>query len=388
MSDAPPPDSVPRGAPAHRAGAARADAIPRMETVRLTQPDLERRRALDKTRNRLVYTAFGFGLLFVAVIAKLADATILQPIAPHRPETPIAALFTPQKSAETTTLAQRAMITDRNGQILAISLPTVALFADPRQIIDPADAAHRLKQVLPRLDEAAARTRLAEANKQFVYLERQITPREELAINALGIPGIDFRPTEERHYPMGRTAAQVLGGTDVDEHGVAGVEKYLRQAPVQRQHAVAPVDRRARAGGGARRTVQGDGRIPGDRRLRHRDGRAHGRSAGNGQPARLRRQRLRQYASRRQVQPRGDRHVRAGQHVQAADRFDGAGFRPGAHLGRVRRLASDPYRPFHHHRLRGQAPLAVFAGSARLFLQSRGGAHRAGRRAPNASRPG
>ncbi len=227
MSDAPPPDSVPRGAPAHRAGAARADAIPRMETVRVTQPDLERRRALDKTRNRLVYTAFGFGLLFVAVIAKLADATILQPIAPHRPETPIAALFTPQKSAETTTLSQRAMITDRNGQILAISLPTVALFADPRQIIDPADAAHRLKQVLPRLDEAAARTRLAEANKQFVYLERQITPREELAINALGIPGIDFRPTEERHYPMGRTAAQVLGGTDVDEHGVAGVEKYF-----------------------------------------------------------------------------------------------------------------------------------------------------------------
>ena len=121
------------------------------------------------------------------------------------------------------------MITDRNGQILAISLPTVALFADPRQIIDPADAAHRLKQVLPRLDEAAARERLSDTNRQFVYLERQITPREELAINSLGIPGIDFRPTEQRHYPMGRTAAQVLGGIDVDEHGVAGVEKYFDQ---------------------------------------------------------------------------------------------------------------------------------------------------------------
>ncbi len=198
-----------------------------MENVRITQPDLLRRGALEKTRNRIVYTAFGFGLLFLAVIAKLADATILQPIAPHRPETPIAALFTPQKSVEATDLAQRAMITDRNGQILAISLPTVAVFADPRQIIDPADAAHRLKQVLPRLDEDAARARLSESNRQFVYLERQITPREELAINTLGIPGIDFRPTEERHYPMGRTAAQVLGGTDVDEHGVAGVEKYF-----------------------------------------------------------------------------------------------------------------------------------------------------------------
>ncbi len=228
MSEAPPPDSVPRGTPAQRLGAARADAVPRMETVRITEPDLLRRAALDKTRSRLVYAAFGFGLLFLAVIAKLADATILQPLSPHRPEKPIAALFAAPKT-EVTSLAQRAMITDRNGQILAISLPTVALFADPRQIIDPAEAAHRLKQVLPRIDEATARARLSDTKRQFVYLERQITPREELAINGLGIPGIDFRPTEQRHYPMGRTAAQVLGGADVDEHGVAGVEKYFDQ---------------------------------------------------------------------------------------------------------------------------------------------------------------
>ena len=201
-----------------------------MEMVRVTEPDLQRRNALEKTRNRLVYTAFGFALLFLAVIAKLADATILQPLAPHRPEKPIAALFTaPKAAAEATELGQRAMITDRNGQILAISLPTVAVFADPRQVIDPADVAHRLKQVLPRLDEDAARTRLSDTNRQFVYLERQVTPREQLAINSLGIPGIDFRPSEERHYPMGRTAAQVLGGTDVDEHGVAGVERYFDQ---------------------------------------------------------------------------------------------------------------------------------------------------------------
>jgi cell division protein FtsI (penicillin-binding protein 3) len=199
-----------------------------MENVRVTEPDLFRRAALEKTRTRLVYAAFGFGLLFLAVVAKLADATILQPLAPHRPERPIEALFTAPK-VDVTSLAQRAMITDRNGQILAISLPTVALFADPRQIIDPADAAHRMKQVLPRLDEAAARERLSDTNRQFVYIERQITPREELAINSLGIPGIDFRPTEQRHYPMGRTAAQVIGGADIDEHGVAGVEKYFDQ---------------------------------------------------------------------------------------------------------------------------------------------------------------
>jgi cell division protein FtsI (penicillin-binding protein 3) len=228
VTDAPPANSTPREAPAWRRGAATSDAIPRIEMVRVTQPDLQRRGALEKTRGRLVYAAFGFALLFLAVIAKLADATILQPLSPHRPEKPIEALFTAPKQADTTMAAsQRAMITDRNGQILAISLPTVAVFADPRQIIDPVEASHRLKQVLPRLNEDEARTRLSDTNRQFVYLERQITPREQQAINNLGIPGIDFRPTEQRHYPMGRTASQVLGGTDVDEHGVAGVEKYF-----------------------------------------------------------------------------------------------------------------------------------------------------------------
>jgi cell division protein FtsI (penicillin-binding protein 3) len=228
MTDAPPANARPREAPSRRRGAASGDAVPRMEMVRVTRPDLLRRGALEKTRSRLLYTALGFGLLFLAVIAKLADATILQPLSPHRLEKPIEALFITPKQADTTMAAsQRAMITDRNGQILAISLPTVAVFADPRQIIDPADAAHRLKQVLPRLNEDDARTRLSDTNRQFVYLERQITPREQMAINNLGIPGIDFRPSEERHYPMGRTAAHILGGTDVDEHGVAGVERYF-----------------------------------------------------------------------------------------------------------------------------------------------------------------
>jgi cell division protein FtsI (penicillin-binding protein 3) len=225
MSDAPPPNST----PAFRVGAAREDAVPRMETVRVTRPDLQRRGALEKTRSRLVFTAFGFGVLFLAVVGKLTDATIIQPLMPHRPEHPIAELLAAPKQIDATELAQRAMITDRNGQILAISLPTVAVFADPRQIIDPADAAKKLKSVLPRMNEDEARARLSETNKQFVWLERQITPREEIAINALGIPGIDFRPTEERHYPMGRLAAQVLGGVDVDEHGVAGVEKHFDQ---------------------------------------------------------------------------------------------------------------------------------------------------------------
>jgi cell division protein FtsI (penicillin-binding protein 3) len=232
FNDAPSPDSPPLngagfGRPTHRRGAARGDAVPMLETVRITEPDLRRRAAMEKTRGRLVVAALGFSFLFVAVAARLADATILRPLAPHRPERTVEQMVTPSKPTDTAIPGARASIIDRNGQTLAVSMPTVSLFADPRQIIDPADAAHRIKQVLPRLDEQLAATRLGASKRDFVYLERQITPREELAVNNLGIPGIDFRPTEQRRYPMGRLAAHVLGGVDVDEHGVAGVEKFF-----------------------------------------------------------------------------------------------------------------------------------------------------------------
>jgi cell division protein FtsI (penicillin-binding protein 3) len=226
--DQPPSDLPPPGAPAYRRGAARADAVPRMETVRLTAPDHKRRAAMEKTRRRLVFSAGFFVVLFMAVVLKLADATIIQPLAPHRPERPVAALLdAPKASQDVTMMARRATITDRNGEILAISLPTAALYANPKELIDPADVAHKLKAVLPKLDEDEARTRLSESGKQFVYLARQLSPRDQLLINALGIPGIYFEPTEHRRYPMGRAAAQVLGGVDVDGHGVAGVERFF-----------------------------------------------------------------------------------------------------------------------------------------------------------------
>ncbi len=198
-----------------------------MEDVRVTAPDLQRRAALELTRGRLVFAACGFALLFLSVALKLADATIVQPLMPHRPERPIAKLLAPEKTADATVHAERAMITDRNGEFLAVSLPTAALYANPREMIDTADAAHKLKQVLPKLNEARTAERLANAEKQFVYLARQLNPREQMAINRLGIPGVYFEQTERRRYPLGRTAAHVLGGVDVDGTGIAGVEKQF-----------------------------------------------------------------------------------------------------------------------------------------------------------------
>src|SRR5580704_16160295 len=84
--EAPRPNGRRSWRPARRPGASRSDAVPRMENVRVTAPDLERRAALEKTRSRLVIAAGGFTVLFSAVLAKLALATIVMPLAPHRVE--------------------------------------------------------------------------------------------------------------------------------------------------------------------------------------------------------------------------------------------------------------------------------------------------------------
>jgi cell division protein FtsI (penicillin-binding protein 3) len=225
---APPPDSLPlradpRFTPARPPGTPRAGAIPRLETVRVTAPDLARRAALETSRRRLLVTATGFAGLFAALGLKLTDATVISPVKP--PPAP------PQDTAGGTAPAlvarrQRAMIVDRNGVILAISLPTAAVYADPRQIMDRADAVRRLQTVLPQIDAASLLAQFTMPGRSFVYVAREVDPDQELAINDLGIPGVSFLPAEKRHYPLGRTACHVLGWADVDDNGVAGIEKF------------------------------------------------------------------------------------------------------------------------------------------------------------------
>lgn len=206
-----------------------------VQTVRITAPDLARRAMLDRTRVRLLVAAGGFGVLFGAVLLKLAGATVLFPVQPRHFEVAAARLPDPtQNSAAGAPAAEpppgpaaahpRASILDRNGETLAISLPTASLYANPKEMIDVNEAAQKLKAAMPRLDFEKLRARLA-SDKQFVYLARNLTPTEIRAVNNLGIPGVNFQPTERRYYPQGRVGAHVVGLVDVDGHGTAGVER-------------------------------------------------------------------------------------------------------------------------------------------------------------------
>lgn len=190
---------------------------------------------IDKTRLRLFITACGFCVIYGAVMLKLIFATIIAPLPPQKqqiaPQVPPIPISDPKGTiAGDFSLPQihRASIIDRNGQILAISLPVAQLYANPIEIIDPNDVAQKLKSILPNLNLEKTTQRLS-SKKQFVYIARDISPKQEIDINNLGIPGIYFESGERRHYPLGRLAAHILGSVDIDDHGIAGIEKYLDQ---------------------------------------------------------------------------------------------------------------------------------------------------------------
>ena len=122
--------------------------------------------------------------------------------------------------------AERGQILDRKGRLLATNLPITVLHADPKEIMDPRDAARRLAPLLPRHDEEAL-VRLLTKQTRYVELDRKLTPARHADILGLGIPGVYFRRSTLRSYPSGKLAAHILGQVDKDNNGLAGLEKSL-----------------------------------------------------------------------------------------------------------------------------------------------------------------
>jgi cell division protein FtsI (penicillin-binding protein 3) len=123
-------------------------------------------------------------------------------------------------------LASRPDLVDRNGEILATDIRTVSLYAEPRRIVDADEAIERLQTVLPDLDIRTTHRKLS-SDSGFQWLRRQLTPKQQADIMALGIPGIGFRPEKRRFYPGGTTASHIVGHVNVDNRGIAGMEKYI-----------------------------------------------------------------------------------------------------------------------------------------------------------------
>ena len=129
----------------------------------------------------------------------------------------------------------RPDLLDRNGEILATDVKTMSVFAEPNRIIDMDEAVELITAVLPDVDAKQLRERLS-SKKGFIWVKRQITPKEQAEIFHLGLPGVGFLPENKRVYPNGPIGAHVIGFVDKDNVGIAGMEKYLDQQSLTDPH--------------------------------------------------------------------------------------------------------------------------------------------------------
>ncbi len=183
--------------------------------------DGAKKRAIEVGRNRLIVTGAVFLLAYSVVAARMVDVTVMKAAEEERPRV--------ARTARTADLKMtRAEITDRNGILLATSLPTVSLYAKPQEILDPAEAAQKLVKVLPELSRVDVQSKLA-SGRSFLYLRRNLTPKQQYEVNALGIPGLYFEEGERRVYPHGPLVSHVVGLADLDGKGIAGIEKAFDQ---------------------------------------------------------------------------------------------------------------------------------------------------------------
>src|SRR5271166_3701748 len=193
-------------------------------------PDGPARRALDRCRRRLRVAGALFAVVFAVVALRVVEIVLLEGATAesHMGRFRIAAPPAPI----------RAAIVDRNGELLATSLDSPSLYANPKQILDAADATRKLVKTFPKLNSAEILAKLS-SEKSFVWIKRHLTPREQYDVNQLGIPGLEFEHEERRIYPDGNLTAHVVGYTGIDNAGFAGVERGLdntlkdREGPLQ-----------------------------------------------------------------------------------------------------------------------------------------------------------
>ncbi|MGE5535561.1 MAG: peptidoglycan D,D-transpeptidase FtsI family protein, partial [Acidobacteriota bacterium] len=168
-----------------------------------------------KAKARLILIVVGFSIVYSAIGARLVMFGLAsEGHGAHR---------TVSQDAVATA---RPDILDRNGQILATDVKTPSLFAEPRKLIDPDEAEELLTAVLPDLDRKELRERL-NSNRGFVWLKREMTPKQQQEIHHLGIPGIGFLTENKRVYPNGPIVSHELGVVNIDNQGIAGIEKWI-----------------------------------------------------------------------------------------------------------------------------------------------------------------
>lgn len=183
------------------------------------------------TPNRF-YVVYGF--IIFAIICLIIKMAILQIIEPDK----LIAEGNKRSIRYQNMNAPRAMIADRNGRALAVSVPMYDVWADPKIVVQKGGVNvndirwQGLAKTL-NIPMSTLEKKLNNPSMRFVYLSRQITPTVSDYLKQLKLPGISFAKTSKRYYPAAENIAQLVGLTDIDENGAEqgseGIEKSFNK---------------------------------------------------------------------------------------------------------------------------------------------------------------
>jgi len=175
---------------------------------------------IDQARLRLAWVVMVLMMGYLAIGLRMGDLTLLH----HK------TIETAGNEGNSAAAGRplRGEILDRNGNLMASSLKMASVYADTTMIDDPKALAKKLSDILPEQTYGALLEKLS-SGKEFIWIQRDITPKQEYAINAIGNPALSFQDEERRIYPDANMTAHILGYTDVDGNGIAGIEKYFNK---------------------------------------------------------------------------------------------------------------------------------------------------------------
>lgn len=178
--------------------------------------DMATRGALQQANARITIVMLVFGLCFAIIAGRLFQLSVMNYQSRQ---------FTPSV-LKTEIDFSRYNILDRNGMILATSIPTKDLSVNPKKVKakDRAEVARNLASVLSDVSEEEILKKL-NSSGSFRYIKRKITPQEQQDVNWLGYYFLQETPGEKRVYPQGNLFSHLLGTVDIDNYGTSGLEK-------------------------------------------------------------------------------------------------------------------------------------------------------------------
>src|SRR5690606_6028135 len=192
------------------------------------RPVRNRNRAPFNLRGRMMLVGVALGLCSVALVGRAAWVQLVD-----------AEFYQRQGEArfvrEIPIPTSRGMITDRNGEPLAVSSRVESIWPNPQGLLQHPDRLPQLAAALPGDADRLPRRRAQRSDQELVYRKRRLNPAEAAKTLALDIPGVSTEREFRRFYPQGEALAHVLGFTNVDDRGQEGIElafdDWLRGEP-------------------------------------------------------------------------------------------------------------------------------------------------------------